>query len=176
MNIPHIGWVCLVLLSLLSPAWAGDGHAHDDEPAVQAVQSTPRFSAESEHLEMVGLLRGTRLTLYLDQRSDNQPVAQAQLLLQVDGQSVEVHEHQAGVYEAKVPEAAEHEQQFRVQVSHDAGQEVLMAELHVSHAADEHASEPHGSMLWVWLLLAFLLLVLAGLVRVFGRAKQGAQQ
>jgi cobalt-zinc-cadmium efflux system membrane fusion protein len=58
-------------------AHAHDGHDHGDTPAPVAVSIAPRFEARSELFELVGVLRGAELVLYLDRAADNAPVPQA---------------------------------------------------------------------------------------------------
>lgn len=48
------------------PAQAGEGHDHGEAPAAAAGSALPRFSAGSELFELVGVLNGKQLTLYLD--------------------------------------------------------------------------------------------------------------
>lgn len=58
-------------------AYAHDGHDHGDTPAPVTGDIAPRFEARSELFELVGVLRGTELVLYLDRAADNAPVPQA---------------------------------------------------------------------------------------------------
>ncbi len=58
------------------PGHSGDeGHSHD-APEATSVQS-PRVIATSEAFQLVGILKGGRLTLYLDREPDNSPVLDA---------------------------------------------------------------------------------------------------
>lgn len=178
MNFLQMIWACLITLFLSTAVWAGEGHDHDHdaEQVRVAAPSTPRFSAESEHFEMVGLLQGSLLTLYLDQRSDNAPVTKAQLLLEVDGQPLTLHEHLLGVYEAKVPSASGDEQHFRLQVIQANQQEVLSAELHLAHDEQHQAAVEHVMAFWLWGLIGILVLLVLWMGKKFWCAKQGAKQ
>ncbi len=84
MNIPHT-LAALLLAALLAsaPAWAGPGHDHGDEAPVTVGQALPRFSAVSETFELVGVLNGKQITLYLDRFADNNPVRGAQIELEI---------------------------------------------------------------------------------------------
>ena len=68
-----------------SPAWAGEGHDHGDAAPAAVGQALPRFSAVSETFELVGVLNGKQITLYLDRFADNSPVRGAQIELEIGG-------------------------------------------------------------------------------------------
>lgn len=72
--------------TLMSPAWAGgdssDGHTHAaPEPVVPMAinAAAPRLSSQTDQFELVGVLEGKVLTLYLDQFGTNTPVSKAQI-------------------------------------------------------------------------------------------------
>ena len=67
-----------------SPAWASDDHDHGAAPAATG-SALPRFVAVSETFELVGVLSGAQLTLYLDRFDDNAPVKGATLELEIGG-------------------------------------------------------------------------------------------
>ncbi|HEX2009705.1 MAG TPA: hypothetical protein VJN44_02095 [Roseateles sp.] len=79
----------LFLLALLLaaglPARSGEGHDHDAPAAAAAAPALPRFAASSELFELVGVLDGRSLTLYLDRAADNAPVTDASLELELGG-------------------------------------------------------------------------------------------
>lgn len=79
--------LCL-LAALLCTAWpvrAGDGHDHGAEAPPSNAPVMPRFAAVSETFELVGVLDGRTLTLYLDRFADNAPVNGAQIELDLAG-------------------------------------------------------------------------------------------
>jgi hypothetical protein len=92
-----------LLAAVVAPAWADDGHGHD-APAAAAGAALPRFSAVSEAFELVGVVNGKQLALYLDRFEDNSPVPDARLELEVGGKKVPVGVHAPGEYEATLPE------------------------------------------------------------------------
>lgn len=76
----------LAVLAFVLPAQAGgdgsDGHSHAaPAPVVVVPVSTAvaRLSSETDQFELVGVLEGKVLTLYLDQFASNTPVAKAQI-------------------------------------------------------------------------------------------------
>ncbi|MBU3747396.1 MAG: hypothetical protein FGM36_08880 [Burkholderiaceae bacterium] len=89
-----------LLLTLFIPlAIAGPGHDHGDT-ALQATGSAlPRFTATSEDLELVGILNGKLVTLYLDRFKDNSPVNDAQIELDIAGSKYKAQKHGEGEYE-----------------------------------------------------------------------------
>jgi hypothetical protein len=94
-----------LLVSLFGPAWAADEHGHDhDAPAAAGGPALPRFAAVSETFELVGVVNGKQLTLYLDRFDDNSPVPDAKLELEVGGKKLAVSVHAPGEYEATLPE------------------------------------------------------------------------
>ena len=77
--------VLAAILMFTAPAWAGPGHDHGDAAPAVAGQALPRFTAESETFELVGVLSGKQITLYLDRFADNSPVRGAQIELEIGG-------------------------------------------------------------------------------------------
>jgi hypothetical protein len=98
----------LALLAALALGWtatahADAGHDHGEAPAATAT-ALPRFAATSDDFELVGVLQGRHLSLYLDRAPDNSPVDGAQITLEVNGTAVPVQAHGAGEYEATLPQ------------------------------------------------------------------------
>lgn len=90
-----------VALSALAHAGgdASDGHSHGEAAApLMTVAGAPRASAQTEEFELVAVLEGKKLTLYLDRFATNEPVADAQI--EVDSSTLKaVATHiAAGVY------------------------------------------------------------------------------
>jgi hypothetical protein len=102
----------LMLLLVTALLWwfgnaiAGPGHDHGDEAtASSGGVALPRFAATSELFELVGVLNGSRLTLYLDHADTNAPVKDAQLELEFAGTKLKVEPHGEGEFEATLPAA-----------------------------------------------------------------------
>ena len=82
-------WSLAAVLAGVTPqALAGEGHDHGDAPAPAAGPALPRFTAVSELFELVGVVDGKHITLYLDRFADNSPVKDATLELQLDGKAI----------------------------------------------------------------------------------------
>lgn len=89
-----------LMVTSVDLAVAGPGHDHD---AGQASNSTgaalPRFYAESDLYEVVGVFDGKLIRLYLDHFLSNKPVKAAQVNIDLDGQKIELKEAPGNVYE-----------------------------------------------------------------------------
>ena len=92
----------LVLVTGL--AWAAAGYAHEGHeqhapPTSGATASgLPRLVTKSEAYELVAILQGERLTIYLDRVEDNAPVANATISVAIDGESVAAEPGADGTY------------------------------------------------------------------------------
>jgi hypothetical protein len=95
--------LCAALLLLAgAPARADAGHDHGDAPAASAGPALPRFTAVSDTFELVGVLDGKLLTLYLDRFADNAPVPKATLELDFGGTTVKAEPHGEGQFEVQL--------------------------------------------------------------------------
>lgn len=83
--------------------WAGEGHDHGDSPS-SAGEALPRFSAVSETFELVGVLSGKQITLYLDRFSDNSPVRDAKIELEIGAAKFKAEKQGEDEYEVVLPD------------------------------------------------------------------------
>ncbi len=92
---------------LLVPQWAMAGEGHDHGEAAPAATGTalPRFAAVSELFELVGVLNGKQITLYLDRATDNSPVTEAKIELAIDGKKYLAAKQGTDELEVVLPEA-----------------------------------------------------------------------
>lgn len=98
-----VALACAAWIAAAAPqALAGDGHDHGDAPAAASGPALPRFAVASETFELVGVINGKRLTLYLDRYADGSPVKDAKLELELElgGVKVPVESHDVGEFEA----------------------------------------------------------------------------
>lgn len=76
----------LALASLLSAtAAAHEGHDHGAPAAAVSAAGKPRLALHSDAYELVGVLRGGRLTLFLDRYASNEPVVDARIAVTIAG-------------------------------------------------------------------------------------------
>lgn len=98
--------LCAALLLLAGGSARADaGHDHGDAPAASAGPALPRFTAVSDTFELVGVLEGKLLTLYLDRFADNSPVPKAMLDLEIGGQAFKAEPHGEGLFEVQLADA-----------------------------------------------------------------------
>jgi hypothetical protein len=93
------------LLGTGMPALAGEGHDHGDATPVATGKALPRFAAVSETFELVGVLDGKQVTLYLDRFADNTPVRGAKIDLEIAGAKFSAQSHGDDAYEIVLKEA-----------------------------------------------------------------------
>lgn len=98
MLIALLGAISLALP--VATAWAGEGRDHGEAPAATGGPALPRFTAVSELFELVGVVNGKQITLYLDRFADGSPVRDAKLELELGGVKVPVESHAEGEFEA----------------------------------------------------------------------------
>jgi hypothetical protein len=72
-----------VLAFSLGTAVAGPGHDHGDEaPVAPGGPASPRFETHSDLFEVVGVLEGNELAVFVDRFADNAPVLKAKVELE----------------------------------------------------------------------------------------------
>jgi hypothetical protein len=69
-------------LALSPPLWPHAGHDHGAGPEDIAVPLDPRAEAHSEGIEMVLVLEGSELLIYLDDFGTNEPIGDAEVLVE----------------------------------------------------------------------------------------------
>lgn len=161
----------VLTLGITPSSWAGPGHDHGDAPAMTEGATSPRFTAVSESFELVGILQGKQLTLYLDRSSDNSPVADARLELELAGQKIAVQSQGVGEFVATLTQElppGEHAVMVTVVTARET--DLLAGELDLHE--DEHSDAPAGPRAWLiyaGMALVILALIVWGLRRRFGR-------
>lgn len=94
----------LVWLWALPAAHADAGHDHGDATSRTTGPELPRFAAGSDLFEVVGVVNGRQITLYLDRSTDNSPVKGATLELEFGGSKLAVTPRGEGEFEATLPQ------------------------------------------------------------------------
>lgn len=163
--------VLALALCLYAPAaLPGPGHDHGEEAAPQAGgPAKPRFAATSDLFELVGVLDGDTLTLYLDHADSNAPVEGAELEFEFDAETPEVEELSTGAFSVHL-NAAPDEGDYAVVatvITSDAA-DVLAGTLDVHHAEEAATDEHSHADEWLpWgiagaAVLAMLVVLLRG--------------
>lgn len=173
-------------LSFALTAWAGgdssDGHTHAaPAPVVPAPMATasPRLSTETDQFELVGVLEGKVLTLYLDQFGSNAPVPQAQIEVESGAWKAVATEVSPAVYAVPVErltQPGKHPLTITVQAGDSA--DLMNATLEVGPAgAGAGAQHTHFWGEWaVWWGAAALSLAAVALVAIRRRRQSSHQQ
>jgi hypothetical protein len=167
LNSP-LAALCVIAALFLPPlAHAGDGHDHGDAAPVASGPALPRFTAVSEAFELVGVLNGKQITLYLDSAGDNEPVIDAQIELEIAGAKLKATQHE-DVYEV-VLAAAPQPGVLPITATVTVGEEVdllaveldLHEEAHAVAAAHVHSWKEYAG--WAAAAVAVLaVLILIG--------------
>lgn len=166
-----------VLLALSMPARAAGDHGHDhgDAPATAAAPAPPRFAAVSESFELVGVLDGARLTLFLDRYADNSPVPGAQIEIEIGTQKLKAEPQGEAEYLVTLA-AAPGEGLLPVTATVTVGDEVDLLAGELDIHLDTHADEaPHVDGWQRLALWAVVGVAVAAAVVVVGRRTRTAR-
>lgn len=157
-----------------SAAMAGDGHDHGDgAKEAPAAAALPRFTATSEAFELVGVIDGKQLTLYLDHAPTNAPVKDAKLSLSVGGAQVATKAQADGEFIATLAQEPK-PGVTPVTATITAGNESDLLAGEIDIHADEHA-DSHSDRSWkFWAAWAVgAAVVLGGLAALRKRMTRG---
>ncbi len=166
-----------VLLAASQPARADDGHGHDhDAPPSATAAALPRFATASEAFELVGVLDGKKLALYLDHAATNEPVQNARLELEIGSEKVAPEAVAAGEFQAVLSrEPGDGVTPVTATIAADDESDLLAGELDIHHdapAAPDGAGARNGSRLTGWPMWCGIGLILLALL--FAAVRSGA--
>jgi len=175
-SLKHTAWLlCLAFLTFSALAHEG----HDDDVPATTGTALPRFTAASDLFELVGVVNGTHITLYLDRAEDNTPVSDATLELDIGSARVPVQEVAAGEFEATLSATLpEGRATVTVLVETQSDSDLLAAELDI-HAPHEESMAAPSNGLRDWLLRSMAALTafgaLAGSMAVVGKLRRTSE-
>jgi len=162
-----VAWTLALFLVVPMPVFAGPGHDHGDDAPAAAGMALPRFTATSETFELVGILNGKQLTLYLDHADTNAPVKNVKLELELGGSKLTLEPHGDGEFIAMLADSPKPGTiAVTATVATEKDSDLLAGELalHDEHAAVA-AGHVHGWKEWLpWGLGGIVLLALAMVV------------
>ena len=78
-----IAALAVVLTTFFGYAWAGEGHDHGDAPAAATGIAAPRLTSHSDLFELVGMVEGNEMKIYLDRFATNEPVTDAKIEVEI---------------------------------------------------------------------------------------------
>jgi membrane fusion protein, heavy metal efflux system len=92
------------LLIATPRAPAHEGHDHGPPPPTAASPPSPRVVATSEKYQLVGIVEGEVLVVYLDRTEDNAPVTGATIEVSLNGEAFKAElQEKTGTYEVTAP-------------------------------------------------------------------------
>ncbi|WP_133703647.1 hypothetical protein [Roseateles toxinivorans] len=163
---PAAALLAVVLFFASSAARAGEGHDHGEAPAAAAGPALPRFTASSELFELVGVLQGTQLTLYLDHADSNAPVKNAKLELEFGPRKLTPKPHGDGEFTLTLdaePQPGALAVMATVTTASDS--DLLAGELDIHEAAHAEEAHVHSAKEWaIWTGSALAALIAVGLL------------
>ena len=71
--------LAVVLSTFFCFAWAGEGHDHGEAPTAATGTAAPRLTSHSDLFELVGMVEGNEMKIYLDRFTTNEPVTDAKI-------------------------------------------------------------------------------------------------
>ncbi len=153
----------LSVLLALSPAQAHEGHVHADEAQAAPATVAPRFAARTDAFELVGVLTGGEIWLYVDRADNNAPVDQAEIELESGAFKARAQRSAPAVYRLKagpLANAGKHAVTISVSAGEDA--DLLVASFDNAPAAAAAAGPAASDPRRFWILGAALLLAAGG--------------
>jgi len=158
-----------------SPAMAGPGHDHGEAAPQAQGTALPRFVAVSEDLEMVGIVNGKQLTIYLDRFKDNSPVNDAQIEIDIVGNSYKAEKNGDGEYEVILKETLK-PGVMAITATIQAGElnDLLAGELDLHADEEEHSHRFSWKALAMWSGAGLLALMALGVMFRVGQQARRA--
>jgi RND family efflux transporter MFP subunit len=137
----------LGLLALPLPALAHEGHDHGGPPTAAPTAGSPRVTTHSDTYELVGILRGGRLGIYLDRYATNEPVTDAKIAVTVGGdEELQAEPAADGTYGLTLAKfAGEGPLELIFAVTHPTGDDLLIGTLQLPAKPIAAALTPAGA-------------------------------
>lgn len=159
-------------------AWAGgdgsDGHTHAAPVPVPVTVNAPRAVAATEEFEVVAVLEGKQLVVYVDRFDSNEPVAKAKVEVEGAGLKGLAREAAPGAYLMDVAAAiAPGKHPLTISIEAGDSADLLSATLDTSRQA-ESAVHVHDWREWIVWSVAALLLA-AGVLLIVRRNRRKAK-
>ena len=152
--------VCTFLIAgFFAVASAHEGQNHDKELKPQNnVAAAPTLTAVSENYELVAIVQGRQMTVYLDQFVSNTPVVDADMDFDFSGTVVKATRNADGTYSVALPKKVDLKSSIPVTVTilAAAGADLLSGDLVIAQS-DKHSS---WSTFWMVAIVAACLIAL----------------
>jgi RND family efflux transporter MFP subunit len=133
-----------LLTTIAATAVAHEGHDHGAPPPAAVTIGNPRVTAQSDAYELVGVLRGDRLGIFLDRFASNQPVTDARMAVTIGGdEEVQAEAAADGTYTVTSPKfAGEGPLELIFAVTAPGGDDLLIGTLQLPAKAVAAAPAP----------------------------------
>ncbi len=172
---------CLIVFFLsMQIASTAIAHGNDDHehatPAAPTTQVAPRATAQTEDFELVAVLQGRSLIIYLDRFADNSLVADAQIEVE-SGSSLKAIAKQTapGVYVIELAKGVmEKVGKYPLSISVQAGEigDVMTASLEIPDLSEQAHDHPETSKTGWWIALGLLLAVIFSIAILMFKRRQ----
>ena len=163
----------LACAALLNPAFASPGHDHGDEPAVATGTASPRVSTHSDLFELVGMVQGNEMKIYLDRYASNEPVLDAKIEVEIGNIKGVAAAQADGSYSFKndvFAKPGDLAVSFTVLAGKDA--DLLVGDLKIGSPVDGHAHDDTAKPWLRWAAYAGGALLLAAIATVVLRRRK----
>jgi hypothetical protein len=159
-----------LIFSTSSFAHGADDHEHAAAPT-NTIQMAPRAAAQTEDFELLAVLQGRHLVIYLDDFNTNQAIANAQIEISsnTNGQAFKAIAKQTspGVYVIDLNAGVfEKAGKYPLTITVQAGElgDIMTTQLDIPEQhEDEIATSGFTFKTWMWAALASLLLIAFGI-------------
>ena len=165
----------LVLTTFFSYAWAGEGHDHGEAPAAATGTAAPRLTSHSDLFELVGMVEGNEMKIYLDRFATNEPVTDAKIEVEIGNIKGIAAAQADGSYIFKndvFTKPGDLSVSFTVIAGKDA--DLLAGDLKIDGPIDDHAHDEAAKPWLRWAAYAGGALLLAAVVFVAMRRRKRA--
>src|SRR3954463_1370966 len=122
-------------------ALAHGGEDHGEKPAATVTAAQPRVAIHSEQYELVGVLRGPWLDVYLDRFGTNEPVTGAKITVTIGDEETTAEPLPGGTYKAGAKFAGSGRLELIFAITAPSGDDLLTGTL----ALPDRAAAPVAS-------------------------------
>jgi cobalt-zinc-cadmium efflux system membrane fusion protein len=165
--------IATALLCAAPLAWSHDGEDHGAPPPTVNQAVAPRASAKSEDFELLAVLDGKALVIYLDAFASNAPVPGAKVEVDGGGLKGVAAEQSPGVYSLPAPALGPGKHALTISIETADNADLLATTLEVAPEVAALAKSDTGRPWLKWAGGGALLLA-AGLVLLSHRRDQKA--
>jgi cobalt-zinc-cadmium efflux system membrane fusion protein len=150
--------VTAILCGAISPIFAHEGHDHGEQPPV-ATGALPRGETDSKAFEIVAVVSGENLEIYLDRFATNEPVTGAAIEVESPTGSAKATESAGGIYRVPAPWFAKRERTDLIfTVTSENTTDILPLTIPAAPAASAQGAAPpdaaaNGPISWTAILL-----------------------